>query len=151
MRALALIYSHRVPGFKETQIGYDPIQKKNLNPQRKQKTRLSVDRPRSITPVDRTQLRAKACQSVDRAGRLLLVTVDRSVDRANLMHVVHTGRLPSRPVPPPVDRAVDRGHYRPATCAVSRSLCLPISVLSSDVSSISSLPTEVYKISGCEF
>jgi len=85
MRALAPIYSHRVPGFKETQIRFDPIQKRNLNPKRKVKTRLSVDRPvdrpmpRSTAPVDRAQPRAKACQSVDRAGRPLSATVDRAV------------------------------------------------------------------------
>ena len=45
MRALASIYSHRVPGFKETQIEFDSIQKRNLNPKRKVQTRLSVDRP----------------------------------------------------------------------------------------------------------
>ena len=82
MRAPALIYSHRVPGLKETQIGFDPIQKKNLNLKRKVKTRLSVDRPvnrptpRSIAPVDRAQLRAKAYQSIDRSDRSLPSTVD---------------------------------------------------------------------------
>ena len=98
MRALALIYSHRVSGFKETQIEFDPIQKRNLNPKRQQKTRLSVDRPvdrsmpRSTALVDRAQLRAACFQSVDRAGRPLSATVDRAVDRANLVHVVHAGR-----------------------------------------------------------
>ena len=98
MRVLTSIYSHRTPGFKETQIEFDPIQKRNPNPKRQQKTRLSVDRPvdrlmpRSTAPVDRTQPRVKACQSVDRAGRSLSATVDRAVDWANLVHVVHAGR-----------------------------------------------------------
>ena len=95
--ALAPIYSHRVPRFKETQIEFDPIQKRNPNPKRQQKTRLSVDppvdrpMPRSIVPVDRAQPRAVCFQSVDRAGRPLSATVDRAVDRANLVHVVHAG------------------------------------------------------------
>ena len=57
MRALALIYSHRVPGFYETPTGFNPKQKRNLNPKRKAKTRLSVDRPMSTVDraVDRTQ------------------------------------------------------------------------------------------------
>ena len=58
MKALAPIYNHRVLGFKETQIEFDPIQKRNPNPKRKVKTRLSVDRP-----VDRPHV------TVDRAGR----------------------------------------------------------------------------------
>ena len=91
MRALALIYSHRVPGFKETQIGFDPIQKRNSNHKRKVKTRLSVDRP--VDCAGRPgQPRLRPCQSVDRAGRPLSATVDRAVDRANLVHVVHTSR-----------------------------------------------------------
>ena len=99
MRALSLIYSHRVPGFKETQIEFDLIQKRNPNSKRQQKTRLSVDQsvdwpmPRSIAPVDRAQPRAKACQSVDRDGRPLSATVD----RANLVHVVHAGRPGGQP------------------------------------------------------
>ena len=87
MRALAPIYSHRVPGFKETQIGFDPIQKRNPNPKRKVKTRLPIDRP-----VDCAQPKATCFQSVDRAGRPFSATVDRVVDRANLVHVVHAGR-----------------------------------------------------------
>ena len=88
MSALALIYSHRVPEFKETQIEFDPIQKRNPNPQRQQKTRLSVDR---------TQPRAKACQSVDWAGRPLSATVDRAVDHDDSVHVVNAGRPSGRP------------------------------------------------------
>ena len=67
MRPLASIYNHRVPGFMETQVGFNPIQKRNSNPKRKVQTRLSVDRP-----VDRAQLRASPCQSVDQADRPLL-------------------------------------------------------------------------------
>ena len=145
IRALALIYSHGVPGFKETQIGFDPIQKRNLNPKRKVKTRLLVDRPvdRPMSTVDRTQPRAALCQSVDRAvdssmprssGRstgLTLCTsctpVDRAIDRPS----------------PLVDRAVDREITWPASMRRFSLLCLPISVLSSDVSSISSLPKQL--------
>ena len=132
MRALALIYSYRVPRFKETQIEFDPIQKRNLNPKRQQKTRLSVDRPidrpmpRSIGPVDRAYPRARLLQSVDW----------------------------SRSIAPPcarpctlVDRAGRPGHRPRAqiACSMRRSLflCRPISVLSSSISisSIFSLPT----------
>ena len=65
--------------------------------------RLSVDRPvdrpmpRSTAPVDRAQPRAACFQLVDRAGRPLSSTVDRAVDRANLVHVVHAGRPGGRP------------------------------------------------------
>ena len=99
MRALALIYSHRVTGFKETQIGFHPIQKKNPNPKRKVKTRLSVGRPvdrpkpQSTAPVDRTQPRAACFQSVDRP-------VDCSLPRSTIM-ILCTSCTP-------VDRAVDR-------------------------------------------
>ena len=55
-----------------------------------------------------------------------------------------TSRLGSRPVPPPIDRAVDRGLLRPASRTISRSLCLPIFVLSSSICSISSLPTSTW-------
>ena len=44
------------------------------------------------------------------------------------------------PVPPPVDQAVDLGLLKPATRAISRSLCLPISVLSSSTSSLPTFP-----------
>ena len=110
----ALIYSHRVPGFKETQIEFDPIQKRNLNPKRQQKTRLSVDRPvdrpmpRSTALVDRAQPRAACFQSVDRAGRSLSSTVDRAVDRAILVHVVHAGRPGGRSA-----SSIDRPGGRP--------------------------------------
>ena len=96
---------------------------------RQQKTRLSVDRPvdgpmpRLIAPVDRLKLRLGSFQSVDRAVDRFHATVDRAVDRSVFVHLVHTGR--------------------PVACCMRRFslLCLPIFVLSSDVSSISSLPT----------
>ena len=75
IRDLAPIYSHRVPGFKKTQIGFDPIQKRNPNLKRKVKTHLSVDRPvdrpmpRSTALVDRLQPRLGSFQSVDWTGR----------------------------------------------------------------------------------
>ena len=95
MRALTLIYSHRVPGFKVTQIGFDPIQKRNPNPERKAKTRLSVDQPvdRPMSTVDRTQTESSAMSVGQPVGRQLLATVD----RANPVHVVHTGGPGGRP------------------------------------------------------
>ena len=125
MRALTLIYSHRVPGFQETPAGFDPKQKRNLNPKRKAKTRLSVDRL-----VDRLKLRAACFQSVDRA-------VDRSMPRS-------TGRsteLVLCTLCTPIDRAVDRAVDRPsppADRAVDQELAQPASMhrltpLSSDL------------------
>ena len=110
MRALAPIYSHKVIGFKETQIGFDPIQKRNLNPKRKVKTRMSVDRPvdrpmpRSTAPVDRAQRRVKACPSVDRAVDRFL---PRSTGRLTVMFLctfVHAGRPASSTGRPAADR-----------------------------------------------
>ena len=140
MRPLASIYNHRVSEFMETQVGFNPIQKRNLNPKRKVQTRLSVDRlvdrpmPRSIGPVDRAQLRARPLQSVDRPRSTasscarLCTPIDRAVDR------------PPPPFNRAVDREIDREHFWPAQCAVSCFLCLPISVLPPSISSISSLP-----------
>ena len=105
MRALAPIYSHRVPGFKKTQIGFDLIQKRNPNLKRKVKTRLSVDRPvdrdrpmpRSTAPVDRAQPRLRPCQSVDRAvDRFLPRLTGRSTGMFRCMFV-HASRSSSRP------------------------------------------------------
>ena len=78
MRPLASIYSHKVPGFMETQVGFNPNQKRNSNPKRKVQSRLSgrpthatVDRPgRSHLPESRSS-------SVGRPG-----LVDRSNSRA---------------------------------------------------------------------
>ena len=90
MRTLALIYTHRVLGFKETQIGFDPNQKRNSNPKRKVKTRLPVDRAGRPRPTETKTL------SVGRpGGRPLPSTVDRAVDRNVPVHVVHAGRLGS--------------------------------------------------------
>ena len=139
MRPLASIYSHRVFGFIETQVGFNPIQKRNSNPKRKVQSRLSVDRPmpRSIGPVDRSFPRARPLQSVDR-GRSTAPTCARPctpVDRA--------GRPAS---------STGRPRHRPGAqiaCSMRRSsfLCRPISVLSSfisSISSISSLPTVLH-------
>jgi len=101
MRALASIYSHRVPEFMKTQVGFNPIQKRNSNPKRKVQTRLSVDRPvdrpmpRSTGPVDRAQPRLACFQSVNRAGQPLLpvhARAHRSIGRSTgLLHRL-TGR-----------------------------------------------------------
>ena len=90
MRPLASIYSHRVPEFMETRVGFNPNQKRNSNPKRKLQPRLSVDwpvdrpMPRSTGPVDRAFPRANPLQSVDR-GRSTALTCARPctpVDRA---------------------------------------------------------------------
>ena len=135
MRALSLIYRHRVPGFKETQIGFDPIQKRNPNQKESQNAFVSrpTGRPTHVT-VDRA-LTESSLLSVGRpGGRLLLATVD----RANPVHVVHTGRPAFS-----TNRAGGRLGAYPGLlqCAVLL-LCLPISVLPSSISSISSLPIE---------
>ena len=78
-------------------------------------------------PVDRLQLRLGSFQSVDRAVDRFHETDDRAVERSAFVHLVHTGRPGGRP----------------AACCMRRFslLCLSISVLSSSISSISSLPT----------
>ena len=113
MRPLAPIYSHRVPEFMETQVEFNPNQKRNSNPKRKLQPRPSVDRPvdrprpRSTSPVERANPRARPLQSVDRA-------------RSTAPSCARPCTPVDRP-PPPVDREVDREHNWPAPCAVSRS------------------------------
>ena len=130
MRALALFITTESLSLGNP-AGFDPNQKRNLNPKRKVKTRLSVDRPmpRSTAPVDRLQPRLDSFQSIDRAVDRFHATINRAIDRSAFVHLVHTGR--------PSDR--------PAACCMRRFslLCLPISVLSSSISS-SSLPTIIY-------
>jgi len=58
--------------------------------------RLSVSRPRPCPLVDRGQQNVKGCQSVDRSVNLSPATVDRVVDRAAPMHVVHAGQPSGR-------------------------------------------------------
>ena len=91
--------------------------------------------------VTEPKQRAACFQSVDRAvdrslpwsTRLFLcmscIPVDRAVDRSAFVHLVHTGRPDGRP----------------AACCMRRFslLYLPIAVLSSSISSISSLPTRL--------
>jgi len=126
----------------KTQIEFDPIQKRNLNPKRKQKTRLSVDRPcaRSTGPVDRIQPRAEPSQLVDRPCRPLSAPVDRAVDRANLCTLCarrSTGRSTG---------LLHRSTGRPTGSAVWPASMCRFAPLSSDLcanflySSISSLP-----------
>ena len=107
MRPQASIYSHRVPEFTETQVGFNPNQKRNSNSKRKLQPRLSVDRPvdrpmpRSTGPVDHAFPRANPPQSVDR-GRSTAPTCARpctSVDRG-----WSTAPTCARPCTP-VDRA----------------------------------------------
>ena len=148
MRPLDSIYSHRVLEFMKTQVGFNPIQKRNSNPQRKVQSRLSVDRPvdrpmpRSTGPVDRAYPRARPLQSVDR-GRSTAPSCAcpcTPVDRAG-RPASSTGRPAS---------STGRPDHRPGVqiaCSMRRSLflCRPISVLSSSISfisSISSLPHE---------
>ena len=131
MKALALIYSQRVPGFKEIQIKFDLNQKRNPNPERKAKMRLSVNRPvdRPMTMVDRAVDRARtdsSLLSVGRpGGRPFYATVDREVDRANPVYVVHTGRPCDRP-------GANLACFNAPSCSfIFRSLCyLPMSSLS---------------------
>ena len=135
MRPLASIYSHRVPEFMVTQVGFNPIQKRNSNPKRKLRPRLSVDRPvdrpmpRSTGPVDRANPRARRLQSVDRP-RSTAPSCARPctpVDRAGRL-ASSTGRPRRRP-----------GAQFAYSMRRSSFLCLPITVLSSSISSISSI------------
>ena len=102
MRPLPSIYSHRVSGFMETQVGFNPIQKRNSNPKRKVQTRLSVDRPvdrpmpRLTGPVDRAYPRASPCQSVDRS-RSTAPSCTRSCTPVDWAVDSSTGRPGSRP------------------------------------------------------
>ena len=131
MRPLASIYSHRVPEFMETQVGFNPNQKRNSNPKRKLQPRPSVDRP-----VDRPMPRSTGPVAAPTRER---GHFSRSTGADRPLLPVHTrARRSTGPVdrpPPPVDRE----HIRPAPCAVFSFLCRPIFVLSSSISSISSI------------
>jgi len=129
-----------------------------MNPQRKAKKHLSVDRSvdrstdacqRSTDPVDRRMSTVDRPDQPDPTessmlsvgqpgGRPLYAMVDRAFDQANLVHVVHTGRPGGR-------RAfyIGRPCGRPGAFlawfnALVLLLWFPISVLAT---SISSLPT----------
>ena len=104
MRPLASIYSHRVSGFMETQVGFNPIQKKNSNPKRKVQTRPSVDRPvdrpmpRSTGPVDRATPKARSHFSRSTgAGRSLLLCMPVHAGRPGGRPASSTGRPGGRP------------------------------------------------------
>ena len=142
MRPLASIYSHRVPEFMETQVGFNPNQKMNSNPKRKLQPRLSVDRPVG-RPMPRSPARSTA--PTREQGHF-----SRSTGSSRPLLSVHARACRStgpvdRP-PPPVDRDIDREHKLPAPWAVPcsfvvRSLCYllpsppsPLSPLSQQVS-----------------
>ena len=139
MRPLASIYSHRVPEFMKTQVGFNPNQKRNSNPKRKLQPRPSVDRPvdrpmpRSTGPVDRAYPRAEPLQSVD-WGRSTAPSCARPctpVDRAD-RPASSTGRPGGR-------------SGAPLACSMHRFslLCRPISVLPPSISSLSQFTTSV--------
>ena len=141
MRPLASIYSHRVPGFMETQIGFNPNQKRNSNP-KKETPAAPVGRPAgrpTHATVDRpgqSRLLESEATSVGRPG---------PIDRAFLCTPVHADR-PGRSTGL-LHRSTGRSTGStiwPAQCIVSRFLCRPISVLPPSISSISSLPQSVY-------
>jgi len=119
-----------------------PKQKRSLNPERRRNA--SIGRPAGRpTPVlgrsaGRPGPTESSCLSVGRpGGRPILATVDWAMP----VHVMHTGRLGGRPAF--IHRSTGRStglcpgllHCR------SRFLWLLVSVLSSSISSISSLPT----------
>ena len=135
MRPLASIYSHRVPGFMEIQVGFNPIQKRNSNPKRKVQSRRrstgrSTDpclgRPTRSTAPTREQSHFSRSTG---AGRPLLP-----------VHAVHAGRPASSTSRPGA----------PLACSMRRFslLCRPISVLPPFISSISSLPQPLHKREG---
>ena len=119
MRALALIYSHRVPEFKETQIEFDPIQKKNPNPKRQRKTRLSVDRPchgrprRSTGPNREQPAFSRSTGPVDRS-------LSQSTGRSTVMILCTSCTPVNRAVTGLLQRSTESTIW-PAQCAFSRS------------------------------
>ena len=136
MKALTLIYSHRVPGFKETQIGFDSIQKRNPIPKGSRKrvcsrpagrpTHATVDRAGRPGPTESSLL------SVGRPGRSIAIF---------LCTFVHAGRPGGRPA-----SSTDRPGGRPGAQSGLLQytvLLLLISDLCATFlySSISSLPT----------
>ena len=151
MRALALIYSHSVPGFQETPAGFDPKQKRNPNPKRKAKTRLSVDR--LMSTVDRTQTESSLLSVGRSGGRPFHAKVDRTIDRANPVHVVHTGR-PAFSTGRPCGRpGASLAYFNASFCSfVFRSLCYllssPLSPLSLHTS-VSLMPVSINCGSKC--
>ena len=121
MRPLASIYSHRVPEFMKTQVGFNPIQKRNSNPKRKVK---------------------RACRSTDLChGRPARSTAP---NRERAIVSRSTGPV-DRP-PPPVDRDINREHKLPAPCAVPcsfvvQSLCYLLPSPPSSLSPLSQHPS----------
>ena len=96
------IYSQRVSGFQKTQLDLTPIQKQSLNPNRRSSCMSADRRPTgpSLRPSDRsTEPNRKLGMPVGRPCRstVLLVTVNREVDRAAPVHFVHAGRPGSQP------------------------------------------------------
>ena len=75
-----------------------PIQNRNLKSGRIRLSAVDRLKPRSTAPVDRSNPRAKPCQSVDRAVDRFSSAVNRSVDRYCLYTLVHTDRPAGRPV-----------------------------------------------------
>ena len=142
IRALALIYSQRVPEILETLIGFDPKTEKESESRKKNETRLSVNRscPRSTSPVNRDQQRSGSCQSVDReVDRSLPRSIGRSTGPCLCTSCTPVDCAVYR-APPPVDRMVDRALSRPASMSFSLSLTSDLCAISS-ISFISSLPT----------
>ena len=131
MRPLASIYSHKVPEFIETQVGFNPIQKRNSNPKRKVLTRLSVDRPvdrpmlRSTGQVDRAYPRAKPLQSVDRSFLCTPVYAGRPGRSTDLLHRSTVRSTGSANWPAPC--AVSRSFVVRSLCYLFPSLLSPLS------------------------
>jgi len=90
-----------------------------------------------MSMVDRTQTESSLLSVGRPGGRLLYATID----RANPVHVVHTGWPGGRPAFS-TGRPCSRPRAYPVLlqCAILL-LCLPIPVLPPSISSISSLPT----------
>ena len=132
MRPQASIYSHRVPRFMETRVGFNPIQKRNSNPKRKLQPRLPVDRPVRSTGPCHGRLAWSTAPTRERG----LFSRSTGPGRPLLLRTpMHAGRPAS---------STGRPGGRPGvsqTCFARRFsfLCLSISVLSSSISSISSI------------
>ena len=158
LRALALIYSHSPRVLGNPEWIWSQTEKESESRKESQNasvgrsdgrpTNALVDRSGRPAPTE-TWLLSVGRRAVDRSH----ATVDRAVDRSASMHLVHTGWPSDQPAP-----CIGQPGSRPCTalaCCMRRfcSFWFSISMLSSDVSSISSLPTRrsylITRVSWC--
>ena len=126
MRALTLIYSHRVPGFKETQINSIPSRKGIRIPKGSRKRVCQSTGPCHSRPCWSTgpnrELRPVS-QSTGPVDRSLPQSTGRSIGIVLCTSCTPVNRAANWPSPP-VNRAVDREHN--LACSMLRFLLLLI-------------------------